>query len=113
MSLAFLDREYSYLGVLATGGSDGTITLRTWNADNTPPGEKARWEFRTLRDLLVKRSGAGRGRDVPITALKFVGYVFSLYIAHKILINALARACTMDRMTEKCSLGGSLTKHRM
>lgn len=77
MSLAFLDREYSYLGVLATGGSDGTIALRTWNADKTPPGEKATWEFRTLRDLLVRRLGAGRGRDVPITALKFVGYVYS------------------------------------
>jgi len=35
----FLEREYSFLGVLATGGSDGTIMLRTWNPDHTPSGE--------------------------------------------------------------------------
>ncbi|EGO20076.1 hypothetical protein SERLADRAFT_374121 [Serpula lacrymans var. lacrymans S7.9] len=50
-SLAFHEREYSQLGVLATGGPDGAITLRTWNADGTPPGEKAEWEFVTITTL--------------------------------------------------------------
>jgi len=72
-SLAFLEREYSYVGVLATGGSDGTIALRTWNTNKTPAGKKARWEFRTLRELLVRKMGAGRGRDVAVTSLRFVG----------------------------------------
>ncbi|KAF9067929.1 beach-domain-containing protein [Rhodocollybia butyracea] len=73
-SLAFHEREYSHLGVLATGSSDGTITLMTWNADNTPEGEKARWEFVTLRSMKV-RPPVGRG-TMPhpvVTALKFLG----------------------------------------
>ncbi|KAJ3924325.1 MAG: hypothetical protein NXY57DRAFT_872098, partial [Lentinula lateritia] len=46
--LAFHEQEYSHLGVLATAGSDSTITLRTWSTYNTPEGEKAHWEFVTL-----------------------------------------------------------------
>ncbi|KAH9925795.1 beach-domain-containing protein [Fomitopsis serialis] len=53
-SMAFLEREYSRVGVLATGSPDGTIALRTWNADKTPDGEQARWEFMTLKTLIVK-----------------------------------------------------------
>ncbi|KAJ3905440.1 hypothetical protein F5879DRAFT_742889 [Lentinula edodes] len=73
-ALAFHEREYSHLGVLATGGSDGTITLRTWSADNTPEGEKARWEFVTLRSMKV-RAPVGRGISPfpAVTALKFLG----------------------------------------
>ncbi|KAJ3980420.1 WD40-repeat-containing domain protein [Lentinula detonsa] len=73
-SLAFHEREYSYLGVLATGGSDGSITLRTWSADGTPQGEKACWEFVTLRSMKV-RAPVGRGISPPpaVTALKFLG----------------------------------------
>ena len=67
-SLAFHEREYSRLGVLATGSPDGKITLRTWNADNTPREETARWEFGTMRVLKAEKPGA-------ITALRFVGYV--------------------------------------
>jgi hypothetical protein len=78
-SLAFLEREYSCAGVLATGGSDGTIALRTWNTDKTPAGEKAKWEFRTLRELLVRKMGAGRGRDVAVTSLRFVGCVLRFF----------------------------------
>ena len=74
-ALAFLEREYTAKGILATAGSDGTIALRTWNTDHTPAGEKAEWKFRSLREWIVRRSGAGRGRDIQITALKFVGYV--------------------------------------
>ena len=71
-SLAFHEREYSHLGVLATGSPDGKITLRSWNADNTPKEETARWEFITLRVLKAEKPGA-------ITALKFVGYGLLLW----------------------------------
>lgn len=76
-SLAFLERDYCRLDVLATGGPDGTITMRTWNADDTPEGEKARWQFRTLRELKVKGPDGerqARGQASVVTALKFVGY---------------------------------------
>jgi len=59
--------------VIATAGPDGTIALRTWNADDTPAEGKAEWKFRTLRELIVRRAGAGRGRDIQITGLKFIG----------------------------------------
>jgi len=61
--------------VIATAGSDGTIALRTWNADDTPAGGKAEWKFRTLRELIVRKTGAGKGKDIQITALKFIGEV--------------------------------------
>jgi hypothetical protein len=67
-SLAFHEREYSRLGVLAAGSPDGKITLRTWNVDNTPKDERARWEFVTLRVLKAEKPSA-------ITALRFHGYV--------------------------------------
>ena len=53
-SIAFLERDYAHTDLLATGAPDGTITLRTWNANATPEGEKARWEFVTLKTLKVK-----------------------------------------------------------
>jgi hypothetical protein len=59
--------------MIATAGSDGTITLRTWDTDETPVGGKAEWKFRILRELIVRKTGAGRGRDIQITALKFIG----------------------------------------
>ncbi|KAF8154493.1 hypothetical protein B0H34DRAFT_660452 [Crassisporium funariophilum] len=70
-SLAFHEREYSHLGVLATGGPDGSITLRTWTADGTPEGEKAQWEFLTMRIMKVRM--LGHSRPPSITALKFLG----------------------------------------
>ncbi|KAF8962103.1 beach-domain-containing protein [Flammula alnicola] len=70
-SMAFLGREYSHLGVLATGGPDGTITLRTWTADGTPEGEKAIWEFLTIRTMKVRM--VGHSRPPAVTALKFLG----------------------------------------
>ncbi|KAF7329558.1 hypothetical protein MKEN_00218700 [Mycena kentingensis (nom. inval.)] len=73
-SLAFHEREYSPLGVIATGGSDGSITLRTWTADGTPEGEKAVWEFLTMRVMKVRPpTGHGHDRLPAITALKFSG----------------------------------------
>lgn len=77
-SLAFHEREYSPLGILAAGSADGTITLRTWTADGTPEGEKAKWEFLDIRKMKTRaahlaRSGAGR--PPAVTALKFLGYV--------------------------------------
>ena len=73
--MAFLERDYCHTGLIATGAPDGTITFRTWNTDSTPEGEKARWEFATLKTLSVKSENRNR-RAIPcVTALKFVGYV--------------------------------------
>ncbi|KAJ8072576.1 beige protein-like 1 [Marasmius tenuissimus] len=70
-SLAFHEREYSKLGILAMGGRDGSITLRTWTADGTPVNEKAQWEFLTVRAMKVRTPpGRGIGSRLPaITAL--------------------------------------------
>jgi WD40 repeat protein len=73
-AMAFHERGYSPLGVLGTGGPDGSITLRTWTADGTPEGEKAKWEFLTIRTMKVRISGLGR--PPAVTALKFLGCVF-------------------------------------
>ncbi|KAI8986856.1 beach-domain-containing protein [Trametes punicea] len=72
-SIAFLERDYSHTDLLATGGPDGMITLRTWNTESTPQGEKARWEFVTLKTLKVKTEGRFRSAIPCVTALKFVG----------------------------------------
>jgi len=62
------------MGVLATGGSDGSITLRTWGTDGTPAGEKAQWEFLTMRRLQVRWVGEAMGSPAPcVTSLKFIG----------------------------------------
>ncbi|THV04025.1 beach-domain-containing protein [Dendrothele bispora CBS 962.96] len=73
-ALSFHEREYSHLGVLATASADGTITLRTWTADGTPKGEKAKWEFITMRTMRVRTvTGRSGGRTPAVTALKFLG----------------------------------------
>ncbi|KAJ7075426.1 beach-domain-containing protein [Mycena belliarum] len=69
-SMAFHERDYSPLGVIATGGSDGSITLRTWTADGTPEGEAAVWEFLTMRTMKVRAVG---DRPPAVSALKFLG----------------------------------------
>ncbi|KAF9002530.1 hypothetical protein BDQ17DRAFT_1357028 [Cyathus striatus] len=71
--MAFHEREYSRLGVLATGGADGTITLRTWTADGTPEGQKAQWEFVTIKNLKVRLAGTSQSRLPSVTAVKFQG----------------------------------------
>ncbi|KAI6121096.1 hypothetical protein F5141DRAFT_1210770 [Pisolithus sp. B1] len=43
-SIAFHEREYSQLGILAVGDGQGSVTLYTWNADGTPEGTKAQWD---------------------------------------------------------------------
>ena len=75
-SMAFHEREYSKQPVLATGSPDGSITLRSWNTNNTPEGEKAVWEFVTLKKMKVKGadgSSQPRGLAPCVTALRFVG----------------------------------------
>lgn len=75
-SMAFLERDYARVGVLATGGPDGTITLRTWNTDRTPEGQKAEWEFIVLKTMKVKDADGevqSKGSASCVTALKFVG----------------------------------------
>jgi WD40 repeat protein len=73
-AMAFHEREYSHLGVLATGGPDGGIALRTWTADGTPEGERAQWEFVTIRTMKA-RAVAGKGvtRPPSVTSLRFLG----------------------------------------
>jgi hypothetical protein len=72
-ALAFHEREYSHRGVLATGGPDGSITLRTWTTDGTAENEKARWEFVTIRTMKARMVGRGVTRPPSITSLKFLG----------------------------------------
>ena len=67
--MAFHEREYSEMGVLATGTADGTIVLRTWTADGTPQDEVAQWEFVTIRSMKVR----SMGRAPAVTALNFLG----------------------------------------
>jgi hypothetical protein len=88
-SIAFHERDYSHLGIIATGASDGTITLRTWNADSTPEGERAKWEFVTVRSMKVRtHCGDVPGRGPCITALKFIGLVS---------LSSLLRGCALTR----------------
>ena len=74
-ALAFHEREYCKVGVLATGSPDGTISLRTWNTDETPEGEKAKWNFVTLKKMKIKNAEriSVRGSTPCVTALRFVG----------------------------------------
>ncbi|KIJ16201.1 hypothetical protein PAXINDRAFT_76049 [Paxillus involutus ATCC 200175] len=67
-SIAFHEREYSHLGIVATGHADGSVALHTWNADGAPKDGRAQWEFLKVRDL-----EAGENMSACATALKFVG----------------------------------------
>ncbi|KIK98641.1 hypothetical protein PAXRUDRAFT_661323 [Paxillus rubicundulus Ve08.2h10] len=67
-SIAFHEREYSHLGILATGHADGSVALHTWNADGAPKDGRAQWEFLKVRNL-----EAGEYTSASATALKFVG----------------------------------------
>ncbi|KAG2033253.1 hypothetical protein BDR03DRAFT_935719 [Suillus americanus] len=71
-SLAFHEREYSHLDILATGHDDGSITLWTWNADGTPAGMQAQWEFVEVRRM-NSREGVSDTALGSVTALKFFG----------------------------------------
>ncbi|KAH8809671.1 beach-domain-containing protein [Flagelloscypha sp. PMI_526] len=75
-AMAFHEREYSAIGLLATGSVDGTITLRTWTTDGTREGEKAKWRWKDLRSLKVRNTptrGAPNPRPPAVTALRFHG----------------------------------------
>ncbi|KAF8327734.1 beach-domain-containing protein [Cantharellus anzutake] len=74
-SLAFHERETSLVGILAAGSADGSISLRTWNPNDTPLEEKAKWKFSTVRNLKMRKE-PGLGMWLPtVTALKFVGEI--------------------------------------
>lgn len=103
-SLAFHEREYSHMGVLATGGHDGTITLRTWNADGTPAGEKAKWEFVTMHTMKV----ASHSSPLPsVTSLKFIGCVYLLlhHAQRALIVDATERASAMEMIPAKPTCG--------
>jgi hypothetical protein len=107
-SLAFLEREFSHVGILATGGSDGTIALRTWNADDTPPGEKAQWRFVTLRTLKVREDDELNASTVrpAVLSLKFVGCVCCILLCFRASPHFISgKRCTMGRTQERSSRG--------
>ncbi|KAF7982777.1 hypothetical protein HWV62_26692 [Athelia sp. TMB] len=108
-SLAFHEREYSPMGVLATGSADGQITLRTWGTDGTPPGERAKWEFLTMRVLDV-RYGSGGQKRPAVTALKFIGYVLETRHMQIELMSVTEKAWFMGRAQEKLSCGRYLNE---
>lgn len=114
-SIAFLERDYSHTDLIATGAPDGTITLRTWNANSTPEGEKARWEFVTLKTLKVKSESRFRSAIPCVTALRFVGYVPSPLLAplHSDLITqhvpSTENLCTTERTPASCTGGNCQT----
>ncbi|KAF8315416.1 beach-domain-containing protein [Clavulina sp. PMI_390] len=81
-SMSMHERETSLVPVLACGGANGVITLRTWNA-NDPSSVSAsggpiqkktsNWRIKTLRQLKLRKEVAD-GRWTPgVTALEFVG----------------------------------------
>jgi len=68
------ERETSLTPVLACGSTNGTITLRTWNANDTSAEEtQVRWKVTTLKSLKLRREATDEGLESNITALEFVG----------------------------------------
>lgn len=67
-AIAFHERDYSHLGILATGRADGSVTLYTWNAEDTPKGARAQWGFLKLRDLEAEGNASA-----SVTSLDFFG----------------------------------------
>lgn len=104
-ALAFHEREYSHLGVLATGGSDGTITLRTWTADGTPEGEAAHWEFVTIKTMRVRAVGRVVTRPPSVTALKFLGCVTRSKSQAFLLTFCEGKICVTGRKQENPTCG--------
>ena len=51
--------DYSYLGVLANGGPNDPVTLRTWTADGTLEGEKSQWELLAIRTMKLEWGDEG------------------------------------------------------
>ncbi|KAG8221472.1 hypothetical protein J3R82DRAFT_1685 [Butyriboletus roseoflavus] len=67
-SIAFHERDYSHLGIIATGHADGSVALYTWNAEDTPKGARAQWSFLKVRDLEAEKNASA-----SITSLNFIG----------------------------------------
>jgi len=67
-SIAFHERDYSHLGILAIGYTDGSVALYTWNAEDTPKGARAQWGFLKVRDLEAEKN-----TSASITSLNFIG----------------------------------------
>ncbi|KAF8547687.1 beach-domain-containing protein [Imleria badia] len=69
-SIAFHERDYSHLGILAIGHADGSVSLYTWNAEDTPEDARAQWGFLKVRDLEAEKNDSA-----SITSLDFIGRV--------------------------------------
>ena len=71
LSLALHERETSLIPILACGSTNGMITLRTWNGNDTPVDELgAHWKITTVRSLKLRKE---ERLESSITALEFVG----------------------------------------
>lgn len=73
-SIAFHERDYSHLGILATGHADGSVSLYTWSAEDTPKGARARWSFVKVRELEAENS-----TSASISSLDFIGCVVVVF----------------------------------
>ncbi|KAF8552795.1 hypothetical protein OG21DRAFT_1465137 [Imleria badia] len=67
-SIAFHERDYSHLGILAIGHADGSVVLYTWNAEDTSEDARAQWGFLKVRDLEAEKNDSA-----SITSLDFIG----------------------------------------
>jgi hypothetical protein len=82
-SMALHERETSLIPILACGSTNGTVTLRTWNADEsmatTGGGGKeeknARWKVTGVRVLKLRKETRDEGWVPGVSALRFVGCV--------------------------------------
>ncbi|KAF8550747.1 hypothetical protein OG21DRAFT_1419181, partial [Imleria badia] len=54
-SIAFHERDYSHLGILAIGNADGSVAFYTWNAEGTPEDARAQWGFLKVLDIFQER----------------------------------------------------------
>lgn len=74
LSLSFHERETSLVPILACGSTFGTITLRTWGAnDGVADESQSKWKFSTVRQLKLRREAVDEGWVPGVTALEFVG----------------------------------------
>ncbi|KAI5994829.1 hypothetical protein EDD15DRAFT_2518441, partial [Pisolithus albus] len=63
-----ISSENTSVTLVAVNASTGCVTLYTWNADGTPEGTKAQWEFVKVRCLLPELDSSA-----AVTALKLSG----------------------------------------
>lgn len=99
-SIAFHERDYAHLGILAIGHADGSVALYTWNAEDTPKGARAQWGLLKVRDLEAEKN-----TTASITSLDFIGLVIFIPF-----IPLLAETCALVPFSETLWVGDSSGK---